>query len=144
VFLAGNFGLFDGNVLRALTSTVYCGDLRDCGLRNYAGTVTLTADLDVPAAAGGLVLRLDTGERIAEVLAAGNSLGVRAWAPFEWEIPVELHGTATTFEIILTPSIGAMFEKSHDHAKAPEVRRTYWPGQHAALGTLRPPAWVLR
>ncbi len=143
-FLTGNFGVFKGDVLGSLRPTAGCEDLRARGLRNYAGRVTLTTKLSVPDEPGEVSLRLDTGEHIAEVLMNGRCLGTRAWAPFEWPVPDELHGKQVSVEIILTPSIGAMFDRPTTVDRGSSWLRGFWPGQHAALGILAAPTWCFR
>lgn len=143
-FLAGDFGVFEGDVLRPLPTTAGCEDLRDRGLRNYAGRVTLTTRLSVPNRPKAISLRLATGEHIAEVVMDGRSLGTRGWAPFEWQIPDELRGKQVSVEIILTPSIGAMFDRPAAVDGGSSWLKGFWPGQHAALGVLAAPTWCFR
>ena len=136
--------MFEGNVLRPLAPVAGCEDLRGCGLRNYAGRVTLTTKLPVPNKPGEISLRLATGEHIAEVVMDGRSLGTRAWAPFEWPVPDELRGKQVSVEIILTPSIGAMFGRPKTVDGGSSWLKGFWPGQHAALGVLAAPIWCFR
>lgn len=143
-FLAGNFGLFDGDVLRPLAPTAGCEDLRVRGLRNYAGRVTLTTKIAVPNKPGEISLLLATGEHIAEVVMDGRSLGTRAWAPFEWPVPNELRGKQISVAIILTPSIGAMFDRPETVDGGSPWLQGFWPRQHAALGVLTAPTWCFR
>ena len=56
----------------------------------------------MPARAGTR-LRLDTGGLFARVVFAGKDLGVRAWAPYEWDVP---SGAAGQLEItVWTPRV---------------------------------------
>ena len=143
-FLAGDFGLFKNDVLRPFAGTAGCEDLRTCGLRNYAGRVTLKTKLSVPDQPGEISLRLDTGEHIAEVTVAGRSLGTCGWAPFEWEVPAEFRGKPVPLAITLTPSIGAMFDRPDTIDSGTRWLKGFWPGDHAPFGVLCAPVWCIR
>jgi len=141
-FLAGTFGVFENNALGPLPETVGCEDLRTRGLLHYAGRVHLAdGEVDVPDVRGTLHLRLDTGEHIAEVRLDGRPLGVRAWAPFEWSVPPDCRGRTARLDIILIPSLGAIFNGIPETAGQNGPYAAYWPGTHAPLGVLRPPEW---
>lgn len=143
-FLAGNFGLFAGDELRSLNPEAGCEDLRGLGLRNYAGKVTLSTTISVPDEPGEISLRLATGEHITEVVMNGRSLGIRGWGPFEWPVPDELRGKKVPVEIILTPSIGAMFDRPDAVDGGSHWLKGFWPGEHAPLGVLSEPVWCFR
>ena len=53
-------------------------------------------------------LRLTTGGRVTRVALAGKDLGVRAWAPFEWDVPAELAGQKANLEISVSTSVQPM------------------------------------
>jgi hypothetical protein len=143
-FLAGKFGVFESNTLGPLPETVGCEDLRGRGLLHYAGRVHLNnGKMDVPDVPGTIRLRLDTGEHIAEVRLDGRPLGVRAWAPFEWPAPSECRGRTVRLDVVLIPSLGAVFNGSPEAAGESGVYPGYWPGTHAALGVLHPPEWLI-
>ena len=54
-------------------------------------------------------LRLATGGRLTQVKLAGRDLGVRAWAPFEWDVPADLAGKKAKLEISISTSVQPMF-----------------------------------
>jgi len=136
LFVAGDMGVFSGNRLDALPTTVGLGDLRDCGLLHYAGKVTLSGVLPIPSANQ---LELATGEHLAQLRLAGRDLGERLWAPFRWELPADLPQRLVGFELTLTTSIGAIFGTKE--AVPAGGLAAFWTGQHAPLGILRPPGF---
>lgn len=137
LFVAGDMGVFAGNHLGNLPTTVGLGDLRECGLLHYAGKVTLTGVLPVPSANQ---IELATGEHLAHLHLGERDLGERLWSPFRWELPVDLPRRPLGFELTLTTSIGAIFG-TKDFVP-PGGLAAFWTGQHAPLGLLKPPVFL--
>ena len=50
-----------------------------------------------------------SGGRVTRVALAGKDLGVRAWAPFEWDVPAELVGQKAKLEIAVSTSVQPMY-----------------------------------
>ena len=55
------------------------------------------------------MLRLDTGRNVTSVRLNGVELGLKAWGPYEWEIPAELKGKACRLEVSIWTSANPMF-----------------------------------
>jgi len=101
LFVVGDFAVFN-RILCPRPEKSGVQALAACGLETYAGAVTYKAEAKVPARAGTR-LRLDTGGLFARVVFAGKDLGVRAWAPYEWDVP---SGAAGQLEItVWTPRV---------------------------------------
>jgi len=82
-------------------------NMPELGLEGFAGTVTYSADVHVPE--GSRALRIDTGDAIASVRVGGESLGVKAFAPWEWTLPAGSVGKTVPVEIAVTTSIRPIF-----------------------------------
>ena len=146
-FLCGDFAVYPGNVLGKTPKSAQIGSLLGKGLLNYAGKITLTADVTVPLHNGDVFLSLDTNQLYTEVRLDGISLGRRAWAPFVWKIPEEMKGGKKTLEVIEYTSVGALFG---DVAKLLPVPSPwsdwYWDtncGRFTDCGLLSAPEWLL-
>ena len=108
LFLVGDFAVSNGALVPRAGGKVNFGSLASKGLANFTGTATWSAAVTAPTNAC-VRLRLDTGGRVTRVVFAGQDLGVRAWAPFEWEIPVSLVGQKGLLEISVSTSVLPMF-----------------------------------
>ena len=108
LFLTGDFAVFNGVVMPRPKGKVRLGPLAANGLADFTGTATWSAEVTVPTAARTR-LRLATGGRLAQVRLAGRDLGVRAWAPFEWDVPADLAGKKAKLEISVSTSVQPMF-----------------------------------
>lgn len=142
-FLAGNFAA-DGHALKALPETVPPGALWTHGLANFSGTVSYETDVEVPAHAGDVRLRLDTGGLYTAVELGGRVLGERAWAPFEWTVPPGAKGKKATLKITTWTSVARLFGDWKNPAGA--WNKKFWvppPKHHSEVGLLAPPAWLL-
>ena len=93
--------------LTPLPKEISSGDLTTQGLRNYAGKVALEQTVEVPEDAE--ILCLDTGANCASVSLDGQSLGVRCWAPFAWEVPTEMRGKRVVLSVTLESPVGWLF-----------------------------------
>ena len=106
LFLAGDFAVFNGVLTPRPKGKVKLGPLAMHGLADFTGTATWSAEVTVPKT---VRLRLATGGRLAQVKLDGKDLGVRAWAPFEWNIPADLAGKKAKLEISISTSVQPMF-----------------------------------
>ena len=106
LFVAGDFVVVDGVISPRPKGKVRLGALASNGLGDFTGTATWAAEVAAPA---GARLKLATGGRVTSVRFAGRELGVRAWAPFEWEIPEDLAGRKGLLEISVSTSVMPMF-----------------------------------
>ena len=107
-FVAGAFSVEKG-VVQAVPKTVGAGALWKQGLADYAGAVTNTTQVEVPAHGGGLKLRFNTGGLYTSVAMDGQPLGERAWAPFEWAVPEGLKGKTAGLKITVRTSAAPLF-----------------------------------
>ena len=143
VFLVGDFAVEKGAV-KALPKTAGAGALWRQGLADFAGSVTYTAQVEVPGQAGDLTLRLHTGGLYTSVALDGQVLGARAWEPFEWTVPAALKGKKGELKITVWTSVAPLF----GDWKPPESAwsKKFWvppPEHHPEVGLLRPPEWIL-
>ncbi len=143
LWLAGDFRVLGGAVFTEADAPVGFGSFADLGYPHYVGCLTWRATLTVPSG-GRWRLRIDTGGTLASVRFHGVDLGVRAWAPFEWEIPENLAGQTGELEIAVYSSAQPMFGR---HGVAGAVWDQHlWYGDHA-LGArcgLFSAEWILR
>ena len=122
LFLTGDFAVFNGVVMPRPKGKVKLGPLAASGLADFTGTATWSAEVTVPGATSthpGCAakmaavpvnrLRLSTGGRLTQVKLAGRDLGVRTWAPFEWDVPADLAGKKAKLEISVSTSVQPMF-----------------------------------
>ena len=107
LFVVGDFAVDDGVLAPRVHKKVKLGSLASCGLGDFTGTATWSADVTAPKMAG-IRLRLATGGRVTRVRFVGRELGVRAWAPFEWNIPDDLAGKTGRLEISVSTSVQPM------------------------------------
>ena len=107
LFLVGDFAVFNGVLTPRPRKKVPLGPLAASGLADFTGTATWSAEVSVPTAAHAR-LRLSTGGRVTRVVLDGKDLGVRAWAPFEWDVPAELAGKKAKLEISVSTSVQPM------------------------------------
>ncbi len=147
IFLCGDFAAYEGHRIGAMPKTANIGSLKKNGLLNYAGTITLTAEVTVPMHEGDIFLSLDTNQLYTEVRLGGIPLGRRAWAPFAWKIPEDCKGCAKKLEIIEYTSVGALF----DNVAALLPEKSPWSdwawdtncGRFTDCGLLSEPLWLL-
>lgn len=141
-WLCGDFAV-EGKVLRQVPRSVSAGPLCAQGLGNFAGTVTYATSIDVPS--GGRVwLSLDTGGLFTAIAMDGEDLGERAWAPFEWEVPVRLKGKKAELRITVATSVAPLFGDWKDPAGS--WPKKFWVpprAEHPEIGLLVPPQWLV-
>ena len=92
--------------LEPMPERIAVGSLASASLAGYAGSAKYSATLEVPA---GKRLAVSTGNAFARVAIDGVDLGVRAWEPFEWEIPLALAGKARRLEVKVYTSMLPIF-----------------------------------
>ena len=107
LFVSGDFAVFNGVLMPRPKGKVKLGPLAMHGLADFTGTATWSAEVTVPKAARTR-LRLSTGGRLTQVKLDCKDLGVRAWAPFEWDVPAELAGKKAKLEISVSTSVQPM------------------------------------
>ncbi len=142
-FVVGDFAV-EKSVLKALPKTVHVGALWRQGLADFVGSVTYTAQVEVPAHPGELKIRLNTGGLYTAVALGGQALGERAWAPFEWAVPVGLKGKRSELKITVWTSVAPLF----GDWKNPEAAwsKKFWvppPEPEPEVGLLTFPEWVM-
>jgi hypothetical protein len=142
-WVAGDFAVEDG-AIKALPKTVSTGALWKHGLADFAGQVTYTAQVDIPSHAGDVKLRINTGGLYTSVSLDGQTLGERAWPPFEWTVPVRLQGHRAELKIDVWTSVAPLFG---DWKNSDAVwKKDFWippPQPRPEIGLLSAPEWVL-
>ena len=108
LFVSGDFAVFNGVLMPRPKGKVRLGPLAASGLADFTGTATWSAEVTVPNAARTR-LRLSTGGRLTQVKLDGKDLGVRAWSPFEWDVPADFAGKKAKLEISISTSVQPMF-----------------------------------
>ena len=142
-FAAGAFAT-DGNAVKPLPKSVDAGALWQRGLGEFSGSVTYLTSAEVPAHAKALRLRLQTGGLYTSVSINGKPLGERAWAPFEWTVPVSVKGTKAELSVTVWTSIGPMFGDTRLAPSTPGMGKSpLIPAAHPEVGLLAPPEWLL-
>ena len=128
LFLAGDFAVRNAQVSPRTDGKVGFGSLADAGYPNFIGQATWRAEVTAPKGAG-LKLRLQTGKQVTSVRFCGVDLGVKAWGPFEWEIPSALQGRTGELEISLWTSAQPMF--GDENAPGAKWDSRFWLRIHA-------------
>ncbi len=77
------------------------------GVGGYVGTLTQRARIVVPVNAQKIRLAMTEGD--AEILLDGHSLGIRAWAPYEWLVPGEFAGREVELTLLRHTTLGPLF-----------------------------------
>lgn len=126
LWMEGDFATERRDRIVPVPENVPAGPLAENGFSDYSGRVTYTANVQLPAGTGPLVLGLDTGNARASVAVDGRDLGARPWAPFEWRIPSAMRGRTVTLDVTLTTSVRPLFGEA------------FVPGMHDP----RIPRWV--
>jgi hypothetical protein len=141
-WLAGEFAVEQG-AIRTLPKAVASGALWQHGLGDFAGQVTYTTHVQIPAHAGELKLRIDTGGLYTAVSLDGRELGERAWAPFEWTVPAGVRGKRAELRIRVWTSVSPLFGDWQNPAAV--WKKDFWvppPAARADVGLLAAPQWL--
>ncbi len=105
--LIGSFAL-GGSERRALIELPTrgpFGDLAAAGLPHFSGTVTYRRILEEGLPPDTQAIKLPPGfSDVAELKVNGQSLGVRAWSPYQWRLPSPLQGAAE-MEVAVTNTL---------------------------------------
>lgn len=142
-WLTGAFAVED-RVIKAVPKAVGTGALWRQGLADFAGRVTYTAEVEVPAQPGAVRLRLDTGGLYTSVALDGHALGECAWAPFEWPVPDALKGRKVTLSVAVFTSVAPLFGGCE--APGAAWSKTFWvppPNPRPEIGLIATPEWFL-
>jgi len=102
-FAAGRFSAF-GTELRPMVQSSGVGLLREVGLDGFVGDVVYGAAVAVPKGRN-VRLRLPSSEAVVAARWNGRDLGVRAWAPYEWTMPVESTGSTGRIELVVSTAV---------------------------------------
>jgi hypothetical protein len=113
MFVAGDFCRFGQVLFPRSREKVTMGSLAAAGLSDFAGAATWSAKVRAPVGRR-VKLGLATGNRLARVAFRGRDLGVKAWPPFEWELPQDLAGKEGVLEISVFTSAQPMFGSPKD------------------------------
>ena len=126
LYLMGRFGVeADGSGWR-LTKEPETGCMVDAGkdkIPYYAGTAEYSCELELPqetkaATPSESPVRFIISDAwlqdCAELLVNGVSAGIKAWAPYQWEVPPEALKTGTNhISLKLTNTMAGLFEGQH-------------------------------
>lgn len=110
LWLAGDFVADESGALPVLSPVppMQEGAWEDRGLAHFSGTASYTADLHLPESAKGLQVVLDAGyvADVLEVEVNGQSVGLRLWPPFTFDITGFVrHGEANLIVLKVTNSL---------------------------------------
>lgn len=111
LWMTENFSEPERGVIAPSPRTVPNGTLAAQGFPSFAGTAVYRAEARLEP---GERLVLDTGGAVAGVKFGGRDLGMKGWAPFEWEIPEDLAGRSLPLEISVTTSVRPVFGDEND------------------------------
>ena len=97
-------------------------------LTEYAGSVVFSGRFDLSGCDG---VAFEYKGMAVELTVAGQSLGARLWAPFEWTLPEPLRRTGVELEVRISTSIGPLFGDYPDHLPEGEGKwiAEWWPGR---------------
>lgn len=112
LWMEGEFAVREPGTLTEVPKKIGLGPLSDFSLADFAGKVTYSAEVEVPASAESLIL--GTGRAAATVKLDGRDLGTRLFAPWRYPVPADLRGKKAKLEIVVTTSVRPMFGKESD------------------------------
>ena len=125
LWMEGDFAVREPGTLVPTPAKIGLGPLGDTVLADFAGKVTYSAEVEVPANAESIVL--GTGRAAASVKLDGRDLGTRLVAPWRYMVPDDLRGKSAKLEITVTTSVRPMFGKeSDDIPGALPSNKPYW------------------
>ena len=142
-WLTGDFAV-DNGTIRAVPKSIDAGALWKHGLADFTGLVTYTTQVKIPDHSGDVKLRLNTGGLYTAVTLDGKSLGERAWAPFEWQVPAGMKGKEAELQISVWTSVAPIFGDWKNPAGA--WKKKFWvppPSPRPEVGLLSGPEWLL-
>jgi hypothetical protein len=118
LYMLGDFGVFPGLIIDKLPTRLRWPDRHTSGFPYFSGTMRLGKTISVHAE----ILRLPDDEMmfagVAELKLDGQSLGVRAWAPYEWRVPTGRSRSEVILEITNT-----LIEQLEGKRYDPRLRR---------------------
>ena len=112
LWMEGAFAVREPGTLTEVPKKIALGPLGDTELADFAGKVTYSAEVEVPANVESLVL--GTGRAAATVRLRGRDLGTRLFAPWRYAVPADIRGKRAKLEITVTTSVRPMFGKESD------------------------------
>ena len=127
LIVAGGFALGpDGRLRRRPAAPCTIADLFADALREYAGVAEFRTTLDLSRCDSLAVAHRDMA---IEILADGQSLGPRLWAPFVWAVPPALRRADVPVVVRVFTSIGPLFADYPSRAvgKQPSWLASFWP-----------------
>ena len=125
LWMEGDFAVREPGTLVPTPAKIGLGPLGDTVLADFAGKVTYSAEVEVPANAESIVL--GTGRAAASVKLDGRDLGTRLVAPWRYTVLDDLRGKSAKLEITVTTSVRPMFGKeSDDIPGALPSNKPYW------------------
>jgi hypothetical protein len=133
VYLLGDFGVFQDEagapLLGECPSVLRWSERHASGFPYFSGTLRLSRSLSWDLPPGAFRLRLPDDELmfagVVEVAINGQALGVRAWAPFVWDVPAGLvsPGGMTQLTVSVTNTLVEQLEgKRYDRHRRELVR----------------------
>ena len=125
VYVLGDFGVFHDQagapVLGEYPAALRWAARHATGYPYFCGTFRLSRSVSLDVPAGAFRLRLSEEELmfagVVEVAIDGHSLGVRAWAPFVWDVPAGLvrpGGTSGLTVLVTTTLVEQLEGKRYD------------------------------
>jgi hypothetical protein len=104
IHLVGEFALggTTGRVLQKLPTKSSFNDLAGAGLPHFSGSATYRKTINI-GDSRLIELPMPFAE-VAEIRIAGQSLGVRSWSPYQWNIPSHISGEVD-LEITITNTL---------------------------------------
>lgn len=117
LYLLGAFGIRNGIITEVPVKSHYTKGSAE-GYPWYSGTFTFQTKLnltEIPECEF-VVIKPEFSETVAdsiEILVNGESIGVKAFAPYEWLCPVKLLALNNLIELKITNTLSGMFENSY-------------------------------
>ena len=141
-FLAGAFGCDENGCVFPWTGECSTGGFT--GAPHYVGDAELTLAVTVPEGTGR-VLALDVNASCASVRLDGKALGLKCWAPYEWDVPDDVPAGEHALSVSITTSISPMFgDISIYRPEQPHWVSIIASGPHTKCGLMTAPVWKAR
>ena len=90
-----------------LPNLILAGDFGGDSPKGFAGRITYSAEVEVPADAAGLAV--DSGNAMTRVALGEADLGARGWAPFVWDVPETCRGRRMKLKVSVYTSVLPLF-----------------------------------